>query len=253
MKALFDLSDRVTGGIGAAITEGLLHHGAKVDITGRKLEPLRHTAEELSNFGQCIALQSNLSDGKGSKALAAAFRERESQLDILVNNAGNTWGAPLLDYPDEGWEKVINLNLRGVFNLTRDLLPELQKAGNDDCPARVINIGSVAAFVSNSLSAYAYGTSKSAVHQLTRLLAREFAESHVNVNAIAPGRFPSKMTEYLVQNPEAMAAECEGIPMNRFGKPEEIAALAISLASTAGAYMTGSIISLDGGSSLTGG
>jgi NAD(P)-dependent dehydrogenase (short-subunit alcohol dehydrogenase family) len=257
MRGLFHLNGKVAlvsgggSGLGLAISEGLLSHGAKVYIVGRKLEKLQAAAEKLSQFGECHVLQGNLSNDEGSKALAALFAEKEGRLDILVNNAGNTWAATIEDFPDKGWDKVMDLNVRGVFNLTRDLLPQLSLAGSASNPARVINIGSAGAIVTRSMSAYSYVVSKAAVHHLTRVLAREFFESnlHINVNAIAPGRFPSNMTSYLLTDPAAMAAECESIPMGRFGEPKEIAALAVTLSSTAGAYMSGTIIPLDGGGS----
>ncbi|RRJ82851.1 SDR family oxidoreductase [Aestuariirhabdus litorea] len=256
MNPFFDLSGKValvsggSSGLGLAIAEGLLQQGARVYIASRKPEALAAAVEQLSKVGPCVGLQADLSDGEGSKALAARFAEQETRLDILVNNAGNSWGAPLESFPDEAWNRVMNLNVRGVFNLTRDLLPLLRAAASPRSPARVINIGSVAGIISSSLGAYSYGASKAAVHQLTRNLAREFAEHHINVNAIAPGRFPSRLTRHLTEDSEAYAADCRMIPLGRFGEPEEIAALAVSLASTAGAYMTGAIIPIDGGASL---
>ncbi len=256
MNNLFDLSGKValitggSSGLGLAIAEGFLKQGAKVYIAARKAAGMTEAIHQLSEFGECIALQGDLSSGQGSKALAKQFMALEPKLDILVNNAGNSWGASLEDFPDEGWDKVMNLNVRGVFNLSRDLLPSLRQAGSQDCPARIINIGSVAGIISNSLGAYSYAASKAAVHQVTRNLARELASDHINVNAIAPGRFPSKLTRFITDNPEAYAKDCETILMKRYGRADEIAATAISVASVAGAYMTGNVIPLDGGANL---
>jgi len=253
MHSYFSLQGRtalVTGGsrgIGRMIAQGFLEAGARVFICARDGEACAQVAEELSVYGECIGLAADLSSEEGAKALAAELGKRLSQLDILVNNAGTTWGGPLETYPVKGWEKVMQLNVTSVFSCIQQLLPLLRQAGTAQSPARVINIGSVAGITSFGEQAYAYGPSKAALHQLSRLLARELVSEHINVNVIAPGRFPSKMTKHIAQDEAAMAEDVAHIPMRRWGREEEMAALAISLASAAGAYMTGNIIPIDGG------
>lgn len=253
MHPYFSLQGRIalvtggTRGIGRMIAQGLLEAGARVFICARDAEACHQTAQELSAFGDCQYLAADLSGEEGARALAEALGQRIDRLDILVNNAGTTWGAPLESYPVKGWEKVMQLNVTSVFSCIQQLLPLLRKAGSEANPARVINIGSVAGLSSQGEDAYAYGPSKAALHQLSRMLARELVAEHINVNVIAPGRFPSKMTRFIAQDPEALARDRALIPMKRWGRGEEMAALAISLASTAGAYMTGAIIPIDGG------
>ncbi|AYC32128.1 SDR family oxidoreductase [Pseudomonas cavernae] len=256
MHPYFSLQGRtalVTGGtrgIGKMIAKGFVEAGAKVYVCARDAQACADTATELSAFGECHGIAANLADEASVQALAAQLAEDLGQLDILVNNAGTSWGAPLESYPLKGWEKVMQLNVTAVFSCIQQLLPLLRKAGDAQNPARIINIGSVAGISSFGEQAYAYGPSKAALHQLSRLLARELVGEHINVNVIAPGRFPSKMTRHITENAEALAADCAHIPMHRWGREEEMAALAISLASTAGAYMTGNIIPIDGGFSL---
>lgn len=256
MHPYFSLKDRtalVTGGtrgIGKMIAKAFAEAGATVYVCARDAQACRDTAKELSAFGTCHGIAANLASEEGVQALAHELSGKLSQLDILVNNAGTTWGAPLESYPAKGWEKVMQLNVTSVFSCIQQLLPLLRKAGNSANPARIINIGSVAGISSFGENAYAYGPSKAALHQLSRMLARELVEQHINVNVIAPGRFPSKMTQHIANDDEAMAEDTAVIPMKRWGREEEMAALAISLASTAGAYMTGNIIPIDGGFSL---
>lgn len=256
MLPYFSLKDRtalVTGGtrgIGKMIAKAFVQAGATVYVCARDAQACSDTAEELSAFGTCHGIAANLATEEGVQALAHELSGKLSQLDILVNNAGTTWGAPLESYPVKGWEKVMQLNVTSVFSCIQQLLPLLRKAGNSANPARIINIGSVAGISSFGENAYAYGPSKAALHQLSRMLARELVEQHINVNVIAPGRFPSKMTQHIANDDEAMAEDTAVIPMKRWGREEEMAALAISMASTAGAYMTGNIIPIDGGFSL---
>ncbi|WP_068829779.1 SDR family oxidoreductase [Pseudomonas sp. BMS12] len=256
MHRYFSLAGRtalVTGGsrgIGRMIAQGLLEAGARVFICGRDGAACEATAAELSQYGECIGLAADLSGEEGARALAAELGQRIEQLDILVNNAGTSWGAPLESYPVKGWEKVMQLNVTAVFSCIQQLLPLLRKAGNEQNPARVINIGSVAGISSMSEEAYAYGPSKAALHQLSRNLARELVGEHINVNVIAPGRFPSKMTRFISNDEAALAADVALIPMKRWGREEEMSALAITLCSAAGAYMTGAIIPIDGGFTL---
>lgn len=250
MKNLFDISGKVavvTGGsrgIGAMIARGFVENGVKTYITARKEDELNATAGELSEVGECIALPSNLGSLEGVTAFAAAIRERESQLHILVNNAGATWGASIEEFPENGWDKVMDLNVKALFFLTRELLPALRAAGTAEDPARVINIGSVNGFVHSHMNNFSYAASKAAVHHLTRHLGADLAPGYVNVNAIAPGHFPSKMTAHWSDQEEAMAST---YPRGRIGTPEDAAGTAIYLCSRASAWVTGHTIVLDGG------
>jgi NAD(P)-dependent dehydrogenase (short-subunit alcohol dehydrogenase family) len=256
MHPYFSLQGRtalVTGGtrgIGKMIAKAFVEAGAHVYVSSRDVEACQQTAEELGAMGICHGVAANLATEEGVRELAARLGEQITHLDILVNNAGTTWGAPLESYPVKGWEKVMQLNVTSVFSCIQQFLPLLRKAGSAANPARIINIGSVAGISSFGEQAYAYGPSKAALHQLSRILARELVSQHINVNVIAPGRFPSKMTQHIGNDEQALAEDTALIPMKRWGREEEMAALAISLASTAGAYMTGNIIPLDGGFSL---
>ena len=202
------------------------------------------TADELSALGECIALPSNLGSLEGVSAFAAAIRERESALHILVNNAGATWGAPVEEFPESGWDKVMDLNVKSLFFLTQQLLPALRAAATAEDPARVINIGSVNGFTHSHMDNYSYSASKAAVHHLTSHLGVDLAADNINVNAIAPGFFPSKMTAQLLAHEAELA---KGIPRGRLGSPEDAAGTAIYLCSRAAAWVTGHTIALDGG------
>ena len=256
MHPYFSLQGRtalITGGtrgIGKMIAKAFVEAGATVYVCARDAEACQQTADELSTLGRCHAVAANLASEEGVAQLVERLDKQLSHLDILVNNAGTTWGAPLESYPVKGWEKVMQLNVTAVFTCIQQFLPLLRKAGSAANPARIINIGSVAGISSFGEQAYAYGPSKAALHQLSRILARELVSQHINVNVIAPGRFPSKMTQHIGNDEQALAEDTALIPMKRWGREEEMAALAISLASTAGAYMTGNIIPLDGGFSL---
>jgi NAD(P)-dependent dehydrogenase (short-subunit alcohol dehydrogenase family) len=232
------------------IARGYVEAGAKVYISSRKADVCDEVAADLSKVGTCISLPADLSTEDGCRELAAAVGEHESQLDILVNNAGATWGAPLADYDEAAWERVLNLNVKGVFHTTKFLLPLLQAAGTGEAPARVINVGSIDGLRPPALETYAYSASKAAVHQLTRHLARQFAPE-ITVNAIAPGPFESKM---MAATLDAFGdAIADSAPLKRIGRPEDMAGTAVFLASPAGAYLTGVVIPVDGGfSTVTG-
>ncbi|EAQ99415.1 SDR family oxidoreductase [Congregibacter litoralis] len=254
MKNLFDLEGKVavvTGGsrgIGAMIARGFVENGVKTYITARRAEELQATADELSALGECIAIPSNLGDLEGVENFAAELKSRESRIDILINNAGASWGAALDDFPESGWDKVMDLNVKSLFFLTQALLPPLRAGATDDDPARVINIGSINGLSYAPLQNYSYTASKAAVHHLTRQLAVDLAADNVNVNAIAPGFFPSKMTAHLLDHEAEMAAD---IPRRRIGTPEDAAGSAIYLCSRASAFVTGHVLVLDGGQDVS--
>lgn len=226
------------------IARGYVEAGAKVYISSRKAEVCEKVAAELSSVGTCEPLPADLSTEVECRRLADAVADREEGLDILVNNAGATWGTPLANYDDAAWDRVLDLNVKGVFHLTKFLTPLLEAAGTQDEPARVINIGSIDGLRAPVLETYAYSSSKAAVHMLTRHLARRLAPL-VTVNAIAPGPFESKMMAATLDAfGEQIAASA---PLKRIGRPDDMAGTAIFLASRAAAYLTGAIIPVDGG------
>ncbi len=253
MGNLFDISGKtalVTGGsrgIGEMIADGLTRAGARVIISSRKTADIEATGERLGALGDCVAITGDISSLEGAQALAAATRERFPSLDILVNNAGAVWGAPLEQFPQAGWEKVISTNVEGIFHLTVALLGELRASASAEDPARVINIGSIDGLRTPSVPNYSYSASKAAVHMLTRHLARELAPQHITVNAIAPGPFESRMMAWALENPDTRAVVEREVPLGRIGRADDVAGLTMFLASRAGAYMTGTVIPLDGG------
>jgi NAD(P)-dependent dehydrogenase (short-subunit alcohol dehydrogenase family) len=255
VKDLFSLKGKValvTGGsrgIGLMIARGFVEAGARVYISARKADDCQAAAAELSKHGVCVAVPADLSTEAEARRLADAIAAREPVLHVLVNNAGANWGAPLAEFPDSAWDKVLALNVKAVFHLTRALLPQLEKAASAADPARVINIGSIDGLHVPALETYAYSTSKAAVHHLTRVLARKLASKKITVNAVAPGPFESKMMAQTLRDFGAMIVE--SCPLKRIGQPEDMAGVAIYLASRAGAYVTGAVIPVDGGLSTT--
>jgi NAD(P)-dependent dehydrogenase (short-subunit alcohol dehydrogenase family) len=242
----------VTGGsrgIGRMIAGGFVEAGAKVYVSSRRAEACEAVAAELSQVGLCLSLPADLSTEAGCRELAAELARREDRLHVLVNNAGNTWGAPLEEFDDAAWDRVLSLNVKGVFHTTKFLLPLLEAAATGDDPARVVNIGSIDGIHVPVLETYSYSASKAAVHQLTRHLARKLAP-RITVNAIAPGPFESKM---MAATLDAFGAQiAAGAPMKRIGRPDDMAGAAIYLASPAGAYLTGVILPVDGGIATVG-
>jgi len=255
VKDLFSIAGKValvTGGsrgIGLMIARGFVEAGAKVYISARKADACEAAAAELSQHGTCIALPADLSTEAGARRLAEAIAAREPALHVLVNNAGANWGAPLAEFPDEAWDKLLALNVKAIFHLTRALLPLLEKAASAADPARVINIGSIDGLHVPDLDTYAYSASKAAVHHLTRVLAKKLAPRRITVNAVAPGPFESKMMAQTLRNFGKLIVE--SCPLKRIGEPEDMAGIAIYLASRAGAYVTGAVIPVDGGMSTT--
>jgi len=244
----------VTGGsrgIGLMIARGYVEAGVKVYISSRKQDVCNKVAEELSLIGPCISVPANVATPEGRKVLVDELTKREGGLSILVNNAGITWGAPLEEYPDDAFQKVMNLNVNAMFALTRDLLSLLEKAATREDPARVINIGSMDGIhvpTVQQTGTYAYSASKAAVHHLTRALAVDLGPRNITVNAVAPGFFPSKITEFIIERYlDDMEGNC---PLKRLGKPAEMAGIAIYLASRAGAFTNGATIVVDGGKSI---
>jgi NAD(P)-dependent dehydrogenase (short-subunit alcohol dehydrogenase family) len=255
MAGLFDIAGKtalVTGGsrgIGLMIARGYVEAGAKVYISSRKAEVCDEVASELSKSGTCISAPADLSRDEECTRLAGEIAEREPALDILVNNAGATWGAPLAEYPTDAWDKVLTLNAKAPFLLTRALVPSLAAAATPDDPARVINIGSIDGIQVPLMETYAYSTSKAAIHQLTRHLARQLGRYNITVNAVAPGPFESKMMAQTLRDFRESIEQSS--PLRRIGRPDDMAGVAIYLASRAGSYVTGAVIPVDGGIATT--
>jgi NAD(P)-dependent dehydrogenase (short-subunit alcohol dehydrogenase family) len=252
---LFDLTGKVavvtggTRGIGLMVARGLLQAGVRVYISSRKAQAGEAAVAELAQFGKVVSIPADLSTEAECVRLAAEVGAREDQLHILVNNAGATWGEPLETFPESAWDKVLDLNLKSPFFLTRAFLPLLQEAGTHDDPARVVNIGSIDGLHVPPMNTYSYSSSKAALHHLTRVLARELGPRHITVNAVAPGPFESKM---MAATLDAFGKEIAArSPLGRIGRPDDMAGAVVFLSSRAGSYVTGSVLAVDGGIATT--
>jgi NAD(P)-dependent dehydrogenase (short-subunit alcohol dehydrogenase family) len=243
----------VTGGgsgIGRMIATGLAAGGARVLIASRKDEACLAAAEAINaegHKGRVEGFGGDVATEAGVMALAAALGERTDRLDILVNNAGVSWGAPLGTFPHQAFARVMDVNVAGLFTLTQQLLPLMERHASIDDPARVVNLGSVMGAAPLGGGAYSYAASKAAVHHLTKILAKELAGRHVTVNALAPGPFASKMTAFATGTEAKAAAVGRGVPLGRIGRADDIAGATLFLCSRAGAYTTGAILPVDGG------
>jgi NAD(P)-dependent dehydrogenase (short-subunit alcohol dehydrogenase family) len=254
MKNLFDLQGRialVTGGsrgIGKMIATGFLHQGAKVYITARKAAACDAAAEELSAIGPCISLPIDVSSLAGARELAAEIARREPRLDILVNNAGAAWGEPFDTFPEGGWDKVVDLNMKTPFFLTQALHALLKNAASAQRPGKVINIASIDGISVNPWETYSYAASKAGLIHLTKRMALRLAEDHIVMSGIAPGPFASDMNKQARDHGDHVA---QRVPVGRIGSPEDMAGAAIFLASRAGDYVVGETLVVDGGTTLT--
>ena len=256
-QSLFDLTGKtavVTGGsrgIGMMMARGLLGAGARVVISSRKPDACDDAVRQLSEHGDVRAVPADLSSHEECVRLAEEVTGSEERVDILVNNAGATWGEGLETYPPAAWDKVLDLNLKSPFWLVQAFLPALRAAGTADDPARVINVGSIDGIHVPPLPTYAYTSSKAALHQLTRHLAKELGPQHITVNAVAPGPFPSKMMAATLDAfGEAIA---NAAPLRRIGRDDDMAGIAVFLSGRAGSYVTGAVIPVDGGIATTAG
>ena len=255
-ETLFSLHGKcalVTGGatgIGRMAAHGLMAAGADVLIASRKAEVCQATAAELNALGlpgTATGFAGDVGSEAGVAALAAAVSERTEALHILMNNAGRTWGKPLGEFPHDAWEKIMSVNVAGLFHLTQSLLPLLRAAATPDDPARVVNVGSVMGEVPMGDGAYSYAASKAAVHHLTQILAKELSAQAITVNALAPGPFVSNMTAFATAEPERREKVGQGVPLGRVGQPSDIAACLQFLCGAGGAYITGAILPVSGG------
>ena len=253
MKNLFDVSGKVavvtggSSGIGAMMARGLLENGAKVYITARKEDRLNAMAEELSQYGECVPIAADMSDVDAIEAFVAAVSAKEDKVDILINNAGANWAAPIDQFPEGGWDKVMDINIKSIFFTTQKFIPLMKAAATADNPARVINIASINGIRNSGMATYSYTASKSAVVHLTTHLATDLIKDNILVNAIAPGYFPSKMTKAITEDDAMTKYALTKIPVNRLGSPEDIAGTALYLSSRASAFVCGQTIVVDGG------
>jgi len=248
---LFSLKGKtalVTGGsrgIGLMIARGFVEAGVKTYISSRDAKACAEAEAALNKTGTCIALPHDLGHTAEVKALASEIAAREKKLDILINNAGAAWAEPFESYSEKGWDKLMAVNLKAIFTLTQALLPQLRAAATEDDPARVVNIGSIDGILQPSLESYAYSASKAAVHHLTRNLAKHLAKDNINVNAIAPGPFDTKMLAPVLK--VARKQMEASVPRKRIGRDDDMIGAAIFYCSRASSYVTGTVLPVDGG------
>ena len=250
MKDIFDISGRVaivTGGsrgIGKMIATEFVKRGVKTYITSRKAKPCQETAKELSDYGECIAIPYDLSSVEGISGFIREISGRENHLDILINNAGAAWTAPFDDFPESGWDKVMNINIKSVFFLTQQFAPLLRLGASEDQPSKVINIASIDGLRTPRLETYSYVASKAGLIGMTGLMAKRLIDDNIIVNGIAPGAFSSNMNISARDDPDRVASV---IPAKRIGRADDIAGTAVYMCSRAGDYLVGTTIAVDGG------
>jgi NAD(P)-dependent dehydrogenase (short-subunit alcohol dehydrogenase family) len=251
ISKLFSVAGKVavitgaTSGIGYMMAEGLVAAGARVYIVARNSSDCTRIAEELKSLGDCRAIPGDLATIGGIRDVALAFSKTEQHLNILVNNAGIFKTQPIDEYSEDLWDYTLALNTKAAFFLTQQLLPHLRRGASPDDPARIVNIGSGHGMRVSSFESYAYQTSKAGLHHLTRALARRLAREHINVNAIAPGVFPSRLTADF--DSATVSAITGNIPRGRYGNGQDMAGTLIYLCSLAGAYVTAAVVPVDGG------
>ncbi|WP_170570278.1 SDR family oxidoreductase [Ruegeria atlantica] len=253
---LFSLQGKtalVTGGatgIGRMAAEALVRAGAHVLIASRKAEACEAVAAELNALealGSAEGFGGDVASSEGIMALVSEVNNRTDKLEILMNNAGVSWGAPMGQFPHDAWDKVMSVNVAGLFDLTQKLLPILMKSGSADDPARVVNVGSVMGEVPMGDGAYSYSASKAAVLHLTKIMAKEFSPYHITVNALAPGPFVSRMTAFATADEETRERVGKSVPLGRVGRDEDIAGCMLFLCGRGGSYVTGAVIPVSGG------
>ena len=254
VKQLLDLSGKVafiTGGsrgLGLQMAEALGELGAKIAISARKQHELDAAKEHLESQGvTVVTIAADLGDLEGIPKVVDQVVEQLGDIDILVNNAGATWGAPLDDFPVAAFEKVMNLNVNSVFELTRQCLPLLRKGASAPDPSRVVITSSVEGLSTSRQANFPYSASKAGVIHLAKHLAKTVAPENITVNCLAPGPFESKMMAFALDNPDMRSAIAGSIPLQRIGEPEDVAGAVIYLCSRAGAYVTGQTLAVDGG------
>ena len=256
LQHLFGVAGKVvlvTGGsrgIGESIAEGFVKAGAKVYLCSRDGAACAEAEARLSTIGPCKGFAADIATPAGRQAIVETMRQHEQKLDVLVNNAGALWAAPLAEYPESGWDKVFNLNVKGLFFLIQTLVPMLEKAATAEDPARIINIGSIDGFHIPKHETYAYSSSKAAAHQLSIHLADQLASRQITVNVIAPGMFPSKMMKGTLDR-HGEDKMLEKVPLRRLTNGDDMAGAAIYLASRAASYVTGVVLPVDGGTATT--
>lgn len=241
-----------TRGIGLMIAEGLVRGGAKVYVSSRKVDACEAAEAALKEYGDCAAIPCDIGTLEGCRALASEIASREPQLHILVNNAGLTWSAPIDEFSEKAWDRVMDLDAKSPFFLTQALLPQLRAAARPEARASIVNISSVNAIRPSSLQNYSYAAAKAGLHGLSAQMARDLNGDHINVNVIAPGPFKSKMTAPLYANEEMEREVIKSFTMGRWGAMEDVAGLTIFLSSKAGSFLTGVVIPCDGGSTTIG-
>ncbi|MEM9822127.1 MAG: SDR family NAD(P)-dependent oxidoreductase, partial [Bacteroidota bacterium] len=238
MQQLFSVKDKtvmITGGsrgIGLMIASTFVKNGAKVYISSRNAEVCQAVEAELNKVGECVAIPADLSTNEGREKLVAEFKAKETSLDVLINNAGANWSAPFSEYPEKGYDKVMNINVKPLFFLTQAFLPLLEAAASIERPACIINVGSIDGIRVSQIDNSAYGMSKAAVHHLTKILSIKLAGKGISVNAIAPGPFPSKMTKTMLDQVQPMIENAN--PLRRIGRTGDMGGIAVFLASEAG-------------------